>query len=436
VDSFLTNNVLKILWRKIKRTIHKIQKCKPNIFKIMKIYSREKINGVKCYRFFGIEVFKKMRAGNSVNTYWFGIKMSTSKSSDDISITDKLSANDILRAIRGRANTDDTSDYVKLFNQRSRRGEIIRTIKTSVRMFIHHIKYDIKNTKHLGKEFPDKTFYVIRRQPPGAGLLDNFHRTLSHIMYANMKGYYPVVDMENYKTFYNEDKPINGTLNAWEYYFEQPSGYSLKDISAAKNIIFSVEKGYFSAGIYFPHPYFGEINTLMYNILVQRYCKFNQATTEYIKKRKDAFWGNKKNILGVLHRGSDMKTAVGCYTPATIEQIIQKTQQVFTDEKFDYIFLCTEEQNAVDRFRNVFKESLIVSDSQRIQEYNTGITPDIMKNQSASVYKNGLNYLADMYLLSLCDGIVASKVSGTIFTLGLNNNKYRYKYIFDLGRNA
>ena len=131
-----------------------------------------------------------------------------------------------------------------------------------------------------------------------------------------------------------------------------------------------------------------------------------------------------------------MKTAVGHYTPATVEQTIQKAQQVFTDEKFDYIFLCTEEQSVVNYFRNVFNWSLIVSDSQRIQEYNTGITPDIMKNQSASVYKNGLNYLADMYLLSLCDGIVASKVNGTIFTLGLNNNKYRHKHIFDLGKNA
>jgi hypothetical protein len=41
-----------------------------------------------------------------------------------------------------------------------------------------------------------------------------------------------------------------------------------------------------------------------------------------------------------------------------------------------------------------------------------------------------------MYLLSQCDGLIASNyTSGLPFALGINNNKYRYKYIFDLGIN-
>ena len=44
--------------------------------------------------------------------------------------------------------------------------------------------------------------------------------------------------MENYKTYYNKNVSINigtrKTKNAWEYYFEQPYGYTLDDIKHAR----------------------------------------------------------------------------------------------------------------------------------------------------------------------------------------------------------
>ena len=63
---------------------------------------------------------------------------------------------------------------------------------------------------------PNITFYVIRRNPPGAGLFSNFLHVLGHIMIANKRKLTPIVDMENYETLYNEETFINGTRNAWE----------------------------------------------------------------------------------------------------------------------------------------------------------------------------------------------------------------------------
>jgi len=85
----------------------------------------------------------------------------------------------------------------------------------------------------------DKTFYIIRRPEPGAGLFSNFHWVLGHIIYALEKNYIPVVDMKNYKTYFNETALINGTKNAWEYYFKQPTNYNLDEAYKSKNVVVS-----------------------------------------------------------------------------------------------------------------------------------------------------------------------------------------------------
>jgi hypothetical protein len=75
-------------------------------------------------------------------------------------------------------------------------------------------RYHKEELKRYGTLYPENTFYVIRRPEPGAGLFSNFHWVLGHILYALEKKYIPVVDMQNYKTFYNELEPINGSKNA------------------------------------------------------------------------------------------------------------------------------------------------------------------------------------------------------------------------------
>ena len=76
--------------------------------------------------------------------------------------------------------------------------------------------------KSFGNKNPDKPFFVIRLYPPAAGFLADYNYVLGYMKYAYDNGWIPVVDMQNYQTLYNEDHPIHGTTNVWEYFFEQP----------------------------------------------------------------------------------------------------------------------------------------------------------------------------------------------------------------------
>jgi len=317
--------------------------------------------------------------------------------------------------------------------------KIFNNIKIS---FSYFRKYDLiekEHLKHFGSKYPDKIFYVIRRKPPGAGLLSNFHWVMNHVIYAIEKGYIPVVNMENYKTYFNENCPIetsNGkTINAWEYYFEQPCGYSISDIKKSKNVILSDLNKY---SIVKPLELYNDNKTIMqkYNNIITNYLKFNKNIIKHFIEAKDNLFKNKNNILGVLYRGTDMKTAQLHYTPPSLEETTKKTLQIFNDENFSYIFIRTEEQEAIDSFYKVFDKNIIIlSNINRFQNYNTGEIADLNQKNSISAYNEGLDYLTEIYFLSQCDGIIASKVNGTNLALGLNNNKYRYIHIFDLGIN-
>lgn len=88
----------------------------------------------------------------------------------------------------------------------------------------------------FGDANPDKIFYVIWRDNLGSGFFSNFTQVLSHIKLAESFGMIPVVDYQNFKTLYNVDEEINGSQNAWEYYFKQPSGFTLDEIYQSKRV--------------------------------------------------------------------------------------------------------------------------------------------------------------------------------------------------------
>lgn len=90
----------------------------------------------------------------------------------------------------------------------------------------------------FGDKNLDKTFYVIWRKDKRAGFFSNVFHVFGHIWLAERLGMIPVVDMQHFSTPYKEAVPVNDTENVWEYYFEQPTGFSLTDAYASRYVFF------------------------------------------------------------------------------------------------------------------------------------------------------------------------------------------------------
>ena len=90
-----------------------------------------------------------------------------------------------------------------------------------------------KNILNKGKKF-----YIIAttRYVTGIGaILSNY---ISHVLYAIDNGLIPIVDLKHYQNQYFKDGRTYKD-NSWEYFFEQPCGYSLNDIDSDSEVIIS-----------------------------------------------------------------------------------------------------------------------------------------------------------------------------------------------------
>ena len=275
------------------------------------------------------------------------------------------------------------------------------------------LSFEKKNSK--------KIFYIIRRSP-GAGLFSNLTVVLNHLLICKKFNFFPVVDMENFKTIYNEISKINGHLNAWEYYFERLNRYTLKEVYKSKNVIFSnsnLEK-YMLADM---------TNNNLKNLFSKIIIK------KHIIKKFENFYKknflNTKNILGIHFRGSTYKVARGHAFPFTIDLMLIEIDKLINKYKYKKIFLVTEEQKYLDTSKKKYGDKCIFYSSYRMHKKDLfKIYP--RKNHR---YKMGEETVIDTLLLSKCDGLAYIKSNVISAAIMLSKKKQRYHEFF-LGYNS
>ena len=248
-----------------------------------------------------------------------------------------------------------------------------------------NLKYYLKSFGSLNK---DKIFYVIQRSP-GGGLFSNLLFVLHHLYLAKKFNFVPVVDMENYPTIYNEKKSINNSFNAWEYYFEPVSKYTLKEVYKSKNVIITTK----------------ETNNIKFfdgfkNLLKEHrdiFFKFIKIKKSLIKE-KDIFFNKyfkNHRVLGVHFRGTDYKTMERHPLPATKKQICKNIDLLIKKYKFDKIFLITEDKGYHEylnkRYSNIINFSKIFTNKKQLFFENN------IKNLR---YKIGKENIINMLLLA------------------------------------
>ena len=272
------------------------------------------------------------------------------------------------------------------------------------------------NLYSFGNLNKNNIFYVIRRSP-GAGLFSNVIYVMNHLMIARENGFKPFIDMQNFKTIYNEKYKINKTLNAWEYYFEQVSKYNIKNIYKSQRVIITDSKFY---------------KVFKHSITKN---ELNSITKRYLKTKKEFFFEAnnfvKKNFknktLGIHYRGTSYKTSANHPFPPTKKQIIDKSKYLINKYKYNKIFLCTEEEEI---FQTLYKEFgnkiCFIKESYRSNKDDAFKKYTRQKHR----YKLGREILIESIILSKCHGFLYQNSNVSEFVKYLDNkNKIKYFFI-------
>ena len=282
-----------------------------------------------------------------------------------------------------------------------------------------------------GNGYPDKTFFVVRRAYCKVGLFSHVMTNMGLVDYAIKQGYIPVIDMQNGKNTYLEDEKV-GKENAWEYYFEQPCGYTLEDIRDARNIILS--DGLITEKNNYPDFRITEDEELLayWKGVFRKYFRVSEEILQEFSQRRKAIGENTK-LLGILARGTDYVSSrpKGHPIQPTPEQIIEKAGEILRKYGCGKIYLATEDAGIYDKLKEAFGELVVAPDVQRYTTAGSQNINDLGKEQGK--YAKGREYLISMLLLADCDCLAAGNVGGTHGVL-LMNKGYQYRYIFDLGR--
>ena len=330
---------------------------------------------------------------------------------------------------------------ISTLNLRNKRITFFEFCKQFWSIFRHRQFYFEDSVKKLSnnKLNIQKTLYIIRRTPPASGLFSNFHLVLSHLIYATKNNFDFYIDYENYSNFYLEKELVYGQSNSWNYYFTQPLN-NLVDIKKKYDkVIFSSESK--MGNIY---SNFGIINSQslevlknheqleIYKEVFNKYIFFNKETVNHLENLKKSVFKNKENILGISIRGTDYvkNRYPGHYIPPTIDQMCSKVDEFIKTYKPDLLFVSTEDIEYLDHLSNKYGKNIIFLEKDR---YLANDIP-MYKIQKNKKFKNGLDYLSEIWLLSKCNYIIGSPNGGFNAAFIIKNESFKDSYIFDLGK--
>ena len=207
----------------------------------------------------------------------------------------------------------------------------------------------------------DKNKFAIisRTDCTSCGLFSFYIIHLGCINYYLSKGYIPIVDLQSFKNRYNLGD--TSVYNLWELFFYQPNNYTLEEVKKyarnVENFICTVNL----VNVSYPHEHLIYNNYSMMNFwhkFAKKYMPIKNNIMNEVKIIMKKLFGNSKNILGVMIRGTDYTKyrPKGHPIQPDIKQVISDVKQFDKEYKYDFIFL----QQKMKKYELIFYLLLII----------------------------------------------------------------------------
>jgi hypothetical protein len=247
---------------------------------------------------------------------------------------------------------------------------------------------------------------------------------LGHLRIAQTLGATPVIDFENFPSTYSEPDPVGGTRNAWEYYFQPVSPFSLDEAYGSAKVLVC------DGG----HPRGTTMSVSGDPTLLEVFDKhvvLNASTRDYLDARlAEDLVGS--NTLGIHYRGQEMRTARSHPFPPTLSQVFRSATCCLDAGTFERIFLLTEGAEYAEAFTQEFGDLVRFTGSYRAFKANAYTTYP----RSQHKYLLGLEVLTDMLLLSECGGLISGSSNVSEMAILLNRGRYRVNHQIRNGTNS
>lgn len=290
----------------------------------------------------------------------------------------------------------------------------------------------------IGKNnFFQSKYLIIRRKTnhPGLGLFAYYITMLAWIDYALRNDMIPVIDMQNYENQYHEAGQV-GKVNTWELFFEQPCGISVEEALS------SGKARYVWSDIPEYHPndsldfLYNKEMVAYYHTVAQKYIRYQSDVWEYLQQQKEELFGGmeRRNIMGILARGTDYTGRKPYYNPIQpdISEMIPIIDTYLEQYLCNKIFVATEDAELLDKLNQRYGTQLLYTNQKRV----TGVTTELCDDKqfmSVSAKMRGMQYLASIYLLSKCRGLVAGRTAGTVGAI-IQAEHFEFTHVITKGR--
>ena len=294
--------------------------------------------------------------------------------------------------------------------------------------------YDEKKLCSSNKRFA----ILYRNSCSPCGLFSYYIVHLGCIIKFLDEGFIPIIEVESFPNVFNGYNESSTIENPWEMLFNQPCGYTYKQIKNDEKLKKRIK--YLECECNDNMPSEKEIyknKTLInqYHNIANKYMSVKREILNEANMIWEQLFKNSKNVLGVLVRGTDYTTIkpLEHSIPPTAEQAIKDAAKMDKKNKYDYIFLATEDNIIRNKFIKKFNEKLKYLLPEKKIEYDYKEEDYLTKHKDvAGNMQFQKTYLLSMIILSKCTDIITSRTSGAAGAFILSEG-FRNELVYYLG---
>lgn len=316
---------------------------------------------------------------------------------------------------------------------------IYKNLKCNDKILKNNTQYleKLYNNKLKKIDYENNSFAILRKTAClSCGFFSYYIYYLSCIKTYIINGYIPIIEVISFPNVFNGFKINTTNKNPWEYFFNQPFGYSLEGVKKyAKNI------KYFECSIEPSRPkcidiYYKKVTIYFWHYMTNKYMPIKDKIIKESNMIMKKLFKNSYNVLGILIRGTDYLAIKpkGHPIPQNSEIVIKDVKEMEQQNKYKWYFIATEDFNLRNKFILEFGEKLKYILPKEKIGYNYKNDKYLTFNKNIKGNLEFLKiYLINIIILSKCIDIITCRTNGSvgafIFSEGFRNIK-----VYNLGQ--